>query len=790
MNQYPAKPLMDEMARYGRYGDSMLVHMNPVEVAGIASLTPGGLTKNPVTGQPEAFAFLAPMLLGAAGITMTPLASAALVGGITAIQEKDLGKGLLAGIGGLAAGALGEKLGNILGTGADPVTQTAIEGGADAAKAVTSVTPDMSVLSVPEAPIGGVPDLAGQAGTGVDLSQTFRGLPEGAQGPSFANLEMPTFNPNQPLSAQVGSASAKDTGSIFRPADINKMVPSDITSMGMSNYTPPPLTPDPVPGLAQRINEGVRGMGTMGNLGILGVSQGALGDIEMREKQRAQGEALRAKREEKLNQARSDLAGAMSLAGQRSEMGRTVRMQEGGSTDAGAKVTQTLPAQEGFIDPLKAARFFGIGDRGYGGLSPAQVQANLRGIDVIAPPKDYMPGLEPEFSYFQTLERDDAGNIIGTPQVPDRSYRPMRTPSFSQGPYFDPILQSPQSNAQLQEFRRTLAALDPGPTDLGSVLGIAAEGARLTPQQQAVFEEYYSQPKAPATTTETTTDDSATTTNTSFQVNDAIRNYFPDMTDQEIADLLESYQSGNIFTLADNVSNPDVANILSASLYAGLGPNDVSPLGNPETLMAMYPNLTEAQARAIAELSINPLPYSEGGLTGGRNDEVMLETSLGTTSVPSGGIAQVPTEFTQGSRQPDVQRDIQALEAAVLGQVNEGLAEQITNMFVQKYGPDVYRVARESILRRSTPNAQTEGMISGQGSGMDDMVQGMIGDEQPVAVSPGEFIVPADVVSGLGEGSSDAGAKKLDEMMDRVRMERNGTTKQAPQIDERKMMPA
>ena len=76
-------------------------------------------------------------------------------------------------------------------------------------------------------------------------------------------------------------------------------------------------------------------------------------------------------------------------------------------------------------------------------------------------------------------------------------------------------------------------------------------------------------------------------------------------------------------------------------------------------------------------------------------------------------------------------------------------------------------------------------MISGQGSGMDDMVQGMMGDEQPVAVSPGEFIVPADVVSGLGEGSSDAGAKKLDEMMDRVRMERNGTTKQAPQIDEK-----
>ena len=128
MNQYPAKPIMDEMAKHGRYGDTMLVHMNPVEVAGIASLTPGGLTTNPVTGQPEAFAFLAPMLLGAAGISMTPLASAALVGGITAVTEKDIGKGLLAGIGGLAAGALGEKLGNLFGMGADPVTQTTIQG--------------------------------------------------------------------------------------------------------------------------------------------------------------------------------------------------------------------------------------------------------------------------------------------------------------------------------------------------------------------------------------------------------------------------------------------------------------------------------------------------------------------------------------------------------------------------------------------------------------------------------------------------------------------------------------
>jgi len=81
-------------------------------------------------------------------------------------------------------------------------------------------------------------------------------------------------------------------------------------------------------------------------------------------------------------------------------------------------------------------------------------------------------------------------------------------------------------------------------------------------------------------------------------------------------------------------------------------------------------------------------------------------------------------------------------------------------------------------------------MIRGQGGGMDDKVPGMIGDQQPVAVSPGEFIVPADVVSGLGDGSSDAGAEKLDQMMDRVRMARGGNTKQAPSIDADRMMPA
>jgi hypothetical protein len=53
-----------------------------------------------------------------------------------------------------------------------------------------------------------------------------------------------------------------------------------------------------------------------------------------------------------------------------------------------------------------------------------------------------------------------------------------------------------------------------------------------------------------------------------------------------------------------------------------------------------------------------------------------------------------------------------------------------------------------------------------------------------------EFVVPADVVSGLGNGSSDAGARQLYAMMDRVRKARTGTKKQGREINPRKYVPA
>ena len=80
--------------------------------------------------------------------------------------------------------------------------------------------------------------------------------------------------------------------------------------------------------------------------------------------------------------------------------------------------------------------------------------------------------------------------------------------------------------------------------------------------------------------------------------------------------------------------------------------------------------------------------------------------------------------------------------------------------------------------------------LQGEGDGMSDSIKANIDGKQEARLATGEFIVPADVVSHLGNGDSTAGAKQLHAMMDRARMSRTGTKKQGKQINPRKVMPA
>ena len=80
--------------------------------------------------------------------------------------------------------------------------------------------------------------------------------------------------------------------------------------------------------------------------------------------------------------------------------------------------------------------------------------------------------------------------------------------------------------------------------------------------------------------------------------------------------------------------------------------------------------------------------------------------------------------------------------------------------------------------------------LSGGGDGMSDDIPATINGKQPARLADGEFVVPADVVSHLGNGSSKAGAKQLYSMMDKVRTARTGNKKQGKEINPAKYMPA
>ena len=115
MSNFPLQNAAEQLAKQGRYGDTMMVHMNPIEVDALAKLSPTGqLTINPQTGQPEAFlpligSLIAPTLLGgtALGAALSPLAASAIGTGLGTVAEGgSLKEGITAGLTGAITGGL------------------------------------------------------------------------------------------------------------------------------------------------------------------------------------------------------------------------------------------------------------------------------------------------------------------------------------------------------------------------------------------------------------------------------------------------------------------------------------------------------------------------------------------------------------------------------------------------------------------------------------------------------------------------------------------------------------
>ena len=196
-----------------------------------------------------------------------------------------------------------------------------------------------------------------------------------------------------------------------------------------------------------------------------------------------------------------------------------------------------------------------------------------------------------------------------------------------------------------------------------------------------------------------------------------------------------------------------------------------------DTLVALATTPRRGMSRASKKYQAAVKEYERLGLTGDKQKDMgVFETPV---NMDEFGFDYTETYAMQeGGTVPSADPLIQQTMMAVLGQLSEDEAEVVIKRFVDEYGSEAFQMLREQALQSVQPNSQTEGLIKGRGRGMDDMIPGIIGAQQPVAVSPGEYIIPADVVSAAGDGDTDAGARRFDKMLDEVRMQKTGTTKQ------------
>ena len=150
-----------------------------------------------------------------------------------------------------------------------------------------------------------------------------------------------------------------------------------------------------------------------------------------------------------------------------------------------------------------------------------------------------------------------------------------------------------------------------------------------------------------------------------------------------------------------------------------------------------------------------------------------------------------------GSLEPEEKKARQIVQDAMEAIRGEGDdPEGSLNTYLAYYGKDALqdlykRMSGKEEVEEEDNYEPPEGMIKGPGNGMDDMATArMAHGGQKVLLSNDEFIIPADVVSGLGDGSSESGARKLYAMMDRVRMDRTGNKKQPGKVKDVRVLPA
>lgn len=265
-------------------------------------------------------------------------------------------------------------------------------------------------------------------------------------------------------------------------------------------------------------------------------------------------------------------------------------------------------------------------------------------------------------------------------------------------------------------------------------------------------------------------------------VNDSINNWlakYPNATAQQITDAMKSVGMSMADVQDAFAANPALSSKADQwNILNGKGTSSVNSSIN--NYLALNPTATAEQkqvlmdqygisAKDVAEATALPLQNKAAAIAAGEKPATEQDVySVFKSGAAPDAVAKAVA--SSGLSTADLAKDF-------------GLkAEDLSWLRGQGYLPAGYAEGGEIDMAKGR-------YLQGETDGMADEIPAQIGHNQPAALSHGEFVVPADVVSHLGNGNSDAGAKKLYQMMDKIRMARTGTKHQGKKINPDKFMP-
>jgi hypothetical protein len=223
----------------------------------------------------------------------------------------------------------------------------------------------------------------------------------------------------------------------------------------------------------------------------------------------------------------------------------------------------------------------------------------------------------------------------------------------------------------------------------------------------------------------------------------------------------------------------------SVGKFIGAGGGDRAPIGYTGGIPEFGINRT-LRPDAFSTTT----PTGEPRRPGSAGRRYFTDTQFTPTGETMAAERLSPVNVPVTTRAPETQEQQIARAQGIINSLPPEVVEQLLSGMFSGLGISGDGTEMNLYAQGGNVAAQSRGYyLGGATDGMADQIPANIEGRQEAALSDGEFVVPADVVSHLGNGNSDAGAKQLYSMMDRVRQARTGRQEQGRRIAPNKFLP-